>query len=194
MKYSQGKVYKIQPIVEHEEGDIYIGSTCCKYLSQRLKAHRHHYKEWKKGRRGLTTSFNLFERYGVENCQILLLESVCCDDINELTSREAYHIRTLQCINKYIPLRSRKEYKEDNREKIAEQQKKYEQDNKGKITEYRQSRKENKCEYDKNYREVNRERILEQKKQYREKNKENIIEKARLKRQAKKNAENNLVV
>ena len=69
MKYSQGKVYKIEPIVEHDEGDIYIGSTCCKYLSQRLKTHRHHYKEWKKGRRGLTTSFNLFERYGVENCQ-----------------------------------------------------------------------------------------------------------------------------
>ena len=49
MKYSQGKVYKIEPIVEHEEGDIYIGSTCCKYLSQRMKTHRGNYKDWKNG-------------------------------------------------------------------------------------------------------------------------------------------------
>jgi ribosome-interacting GTPase 1 len=65
----------------------------------------------------------LFERYGVENCQILLIENVCCDNINELTSREGYFIRTLHFINKNIPLRTQKKYHEDNREKITEQRK-----------------------------------------------------------------------
>ena len=59
MKYSQGKIYKIEPIVEHDEGDIYIGSTCCNYLSQRMKKHRKDYHCWKNGKRGLITSFNL---------------------------------------------------------------------------------------------------------------------------------------
>ncbi len=30
--YSQGKIYKIEPIVEHDEHEIYIGSTTQKYL------------------------------------------------------------------------------------------------------------------------------------------------------------------
>ena len=31
--YSRGKIYKIEPIIEHEEHEIYIGSTSLKYLS-----------------------------------------------------------------------------------------------------------------------------------------------------------------
>ena len=84
------------------------------------------------------------------------MESICCDNINELNAREAYYIRTLQCINKYIPLRSQKEWKQDNREKIAEQTKKYGQDNRKKLIEHRQIHKEEKCEYDKNYLYANR--------------------------------------
>ena len=177
MKYSQGKIYKIEPIVEHEVGDIYIGSSCCKYLSQRMKTHRKNYKAWKNGKGRLTTSFNLFEKYGLESCQILLIENVCCDDINELTAREAYYIKTLQCVNKFIPLRSRKEYNEDNKEKIAEQQKIYKEDNREKIAEqtkeYRQNHKEEKCEYDKNYCEANKDKIKEKCKIHYEKKKRN---------------------
>jgi hypothetical protein len=34
--YSAGKIYKIEPISEHDEGDIYIGSTIRKYLCERM--------------------------------------------------------------------------------------------------------------------------------------------------------------
>jgi len=149
MTYNQGKIYKIEPIVEHDEGDIYIGSTCCKYLSQRLKSHRWGYTAWKNGKKkSLTTSYNLFEKYGLENCQILLIESICCEDINELRTREAFYIRSLKCVNKAIPLRSQKEYDADNREKSYE---------------YRLNHKQDKYEYDKQYREANREKISERK-------------------------------
>ena len=32
VNYSNGKIYKIEPIIDHDEGDIYIGSTTKKYL------------------------------------------------------------------------------------------------------------------------------------------------------------------
>ena len=34
--YSRGKLYKIEPICEHPEGDIYIGSTTKKTLAERM--------------------------------------------------------------------------------------------------------------------------------------------------------------
>ena len=33
--YSKGKIYCIEPISEHDEGEIYIGSTTKHYLSDR---------------------------------------------------------------------------------------------------------------------------------------------------------------
>ena len=43
--YSKGKIYKIEPICDHDEGDIYIGSTTKEYLSQRMTLHRNDYKK-----------------------------------------------------------------------------------------------------------------------------------------------------
>ena len=40
VNYSNGKVYKIEPISGGEEGDVYIGSTTKRYLSQRMNTHR----------------------------------------------------------------------------------------------------------------------------------------------------------
>ena len=46
-KYENGKIYKIEPICEHEEGDIYIGSTAQKYLCNRMVKHKQDYKKFK---------------------------------------------------------------------------------------------------------------------------------------------------
>ena len=34
--YSKGKIYKIEPTVDHEENEIYFGCTTKEYLSQRM--------------------------------------------------------------------------------------------------------------------------------------------------------------
>ena len=70
MDYAKSKVYKIwSPL-----GDkIYVGCTTKEYLSQRMTTHRSTYTQWKKGKRSIVTSFNLFEEYGIENCFIELL-------------------------------------------------------------------------------------------------------------------------
>ena len=92
VNYENGKIYKI----ESYKGDmIYIGSTTKEYLSQRMDTHRSSYKRWKNGKCHFVTSFKIFDEYGIENCHIVLLESVLCDSKDELMSREAYHIRNL---------------------------------------------------------------------------------------------------
>ena len=117
--FSQGKLYKIEPICDHEEGDIYIGSTTKKYLSQRMVQHKTSYKTWKDDKKcSFTTSSNIITKYGFDNCQIILLENVSATNYNDLVSREAHYIRSLECVNKVIPMRTDKEYKKDNKENI----------------------------------------------------------------------------
>ena len=61
VNYSNGKIYKIEPIVEHEEGEIYVGSTTKQYLSQRMDKHRNSYKRWKDGKAHKFTVYDLFD-------------------------------------------------------------------------------------------------------------------------------------
>lgn len=163
VNYSNGKVYKIEPI---QGGDIYVGSTTKQYLSQRMDTHRKCYKQWKKGERGKTMSFDIFDKYGLENCQIILLENVNCNDKNELLAREAHWIKELNCLNKVIPLQTKKEYYEKNREIIMDKKK-----------IYRKNNLEERKEYDKNYYEKNKNSIREYKKKYQEQNKVILSEK-----------------
>ena len=110
-KYSSGKIYKIESNV----GDkIYIGSTVKKLLCDRMTGHRYDYKKWKNGdKQRIYKSFEMFDEYGLENCKIVLIENFPCNSRDELTSREAHYIRNTTCINRYIPDRSKEEYRND---------------------------------------------------------------------------------
>ena len=65
---SLGNVYKIEPI---GGDDIYIGSTTKKYLSQRMSWHRASYKLWKAGKTNKTTLFDVFNKHGIDKCNII---------------------------------------------------------------------------------------------------------------------------
>lgn len=130
VNYGNGKIYKIEPIVEHPEEDIYIGSTTKKYLSQRMDEHRSGYKKWKQGKINKFMVFNLFDKYGIDNCTILLIESVNANSKDELTAREGHYIKTLKCLNKKIEGRTKKEWYIDNIDKIKKQHKEYQIKNK----------------------------------------------------------------
>ena len=116
--YSQGKVYKIEPTCDHEEGDIYIGATTKQYLSQRMSAHRRTYKMWKARNIHYMTSFILFEKFGVDCCNIILLENTNATNYVELASREAHYIKSLKCVNHVIPLRTDQEYREATKDNL----------------------------------------------------------------------------
>jgi hypothetical protein len=185
VNYNNGKVYMIQPIMEHEEGEIYIGSTTKQYLSQRMDNHRRRYKFWKNGKGTKFMCFDLFDKYGIENCQILLIENVHANSKDELVSREGYYIRNMKCINKNIAGRTKteynKEYIKDNKDKAKLYHSEYRKNNKEIIKEKQHqyyvdnqaiiSEKHHKYYVD------NKEKIKEYKRKYYLNNKEKIIEK-----------------
>ena len=86
------------------------------------------YKRWKDGKCNFTTSGTLFEKYGVENCHIVLLECVNANNKDELFARERYWIQSLRCVNKNISGRNKKEWLEANRDIIRIKQKTYYQE------------------------------------------------------------------
>ena len=91
MDYNNGKIYRIESLKGNK---VYIGSTTKKYLSQKMDKHRSNYKAWKKGNdQGKLSLFILFDEYGVENCDIVLIETFSCLSKDELRAKEAYHIK-----------------------------------------------------------------------------------------------------
>jgi len=177
VNYQNGKIYKIEC---HQTGLIYIGSTSEPTLARRLSNHIRSYHIWKNTGKRYITSFKIFEN---ENYDISLLESYPCNTRDELKAREKHYIKTMECVNKNIPLRSKSEYHQDNKEKIAEKKKQFREDNKEKLTQkskmYYDDNKETILENKKQYHNENKETILEKKKQYYNNNKELIAEKSK---------------
>src|SRR6185437_11230811 len=143
-----GKIYKIQ---YKDNNDIcYIGSTT-KTLVNRMGNHIRCFKN----NSSHYSLFELFEKYGVDNFEIILLEKYTCKNKDELRKKEGEYIESLDCVNRVIAGRSKHEYAEQNKEKIKEYMKKYEQDNIESLRSYRQ-----------NYAKVNKDKISSYKKDY----------------------------
>ena len=88
-----GYVYKI---CSSKGNKVYIGSTRLD-INKRFNMHKASYRFWKSKNQNYTSSFKLFEKYGVENCEIILLETC---PISELHNREKYYIQeSLSCVN-----------------------------------------------------------------------------------------------
>lgn len=111
--YTKAKVYRIHSL----SGDkTYIGSTTAPTLSHRFSKHKGGYKIWvkcdKKRGKGstYTTSYELFEEYGIDNCVITLLPMIGTPrNKDELRAVERTYIESTDCVNKYIPGRTIKE-------------------------------------------------------------------------------------
>ena len=134
--YSKSKIYKIELL--DNESPVYVGSTT-KLLCIRIAQHRCHYKNWKIGKTNCITVFKLFDKFGIDGCRITLIENYPCTSKEELNAREAHWIKELDCVNKYIPGRSEKEWYQDNKEIQHEKQKVYRETNKDKMKEKRKT-------------------------------------------------------
>ena len=177
MDYQNGKIYKL---VNDELGLTYYGSTCSE-LRKRLNNHKTSAKCKKK-----ISSSKLFES---GECKIYLVEKFPCNDKEELKQRERYYIENNECVNTSIPGRTKKEYRETNKEYIAQLHKKHYEAN-----------KERKKEVRKIWRAKNKEKIAKQQKEYYEANKQktdlyrkkwNLENKDKLKQQQKEYREDN---
>ena len=163
-KYMNTKIYKI---VDNAYTECYIGSTI-QGLSTRMALHRRDYKQYKVGNASYVSSYALFEKYGVDNCKIELLEDYPCESKDQLNKREGHHIKLEECINKYVAGRTLKEWREDHKEYKQEHDK-----------QYRETNKEKKQTTDKAYYEANKEKRHATAKAYYEANKETQNEKTK---------------
>jgi len=150
-------MYKIYKIVDNTNGNNYVGITK-QTLSQRLSHHKS---------KMICRSREIIKN---GNYRIELIETT--DD----KLRERYWIENTDCINKYIPYRTKeekkrygklynKEYYENNRDKFKQQKKEYYLDNKQKLNQK-----------SKQYREINRDKINQHSKEYYQDNKGEILE------------------
>jgi hypothetical protein len=132
--YSNSKIYKITNNVNNQ---IYIGSTI-KTLKQRFNQHKYNYKRFLRGNGSNISSYKLFDKYGIENCAIELIQIYPCDSKKELEKLEGTYIKDykVHSVNKIIAGRTDKQYKMDNADKVKEQNKQYRTDNVDKINEY----------------------------------------------------------
>jgi len=125
INYNNGKIYKI---ICKTTNNIYIGSTC-NTLKQRLNEHKSCYKRFKLNKQNTynNSSFKILEN---NNYEIQLIENYQCNNKKELLERERFYIIEDNCINKYIPTRTNKEYREDNKEYYKKYNKEYQNKNK----------------------------------------------------------------
>ena len=176
--YSKGIIYKLcckDPNIT----DIYVGST----TNFRRRKCSHKCKCYNSNDVNNLYVYQFIRENGSwNNWDMVEVEKYNADDKQDLERRERFWLEELKAsLNKYIPTRTPKEYREDNKEKIAEKDKKYRENNEEKIKKYREDNKEkikkyyeNNKENLKKYREDNKEKIAEKDRKYREKNKEKI--------------------
>ena len=141
--------YKIYSIKSKSNPDLqYIGSTK-QSLKERLRKHKYNYKSYLNGKYNFVTSFNIL-KYG--DYYIELYCETGTDDRSDAHWFEGLVIRAESCINKFVPGRTAKEYREQNKDKIKEYKKEYREQNKEYFKEYRKEYREQNKEYFKEYR------------------------------------------
>lgn len=152
-RYDNGKIYVVR--CKYNTDLRYIGSTIST-LEDRFSRHK----------KDKNCSLYKYVNGDWDNWFIELYENYPCKNTYHLERREGEVQREIATINKCIAGRTKKEYHEDNHEKILEKDRQYYKNNREKCLAYKKQ-----SYYD------NREKMLEQQKKHYNNNRENILEK-----------------
>ena len=202
VKYENGCVYKIcckDPNIT----DCYIGSTT--NLIRRRANHKQRCNNENNKAFNLHVYRFIRDYGGWDNWIVLKIKDTPVDNVGELRLKEREEFEKVGAtLNSCYPQRSRKEYRENNKEHISQKKKEYYEDNKEhikeKTKEYRENNKEHLKQKKKEYRENNKEHLKQKKKEYYENNKEHLNQKIKeyyednkehIKQQKKEYRENN---
>jgi hypothetical protein len=162
-----------------QDGNIlrYYGSTA--NFIKRKSQHKINYERWvEEGRPNKNKCSSVF----ILDNGDWRMEKI--DEIDgerwEARKKEGEYIKNNDCVNINIASRSRKEWRKDNKYKLAEYKKQYQIDNKEKIAEYKKQyqidNKEKIAKKIAEYRKHNIDKFTEYCKQYYNKNKDKLIE------------------
>jgi len=153
-----GRVYCIR---SQQTTDIYIGSTI-QTLSQRMTDHRKAYKKYLNKNYDYMTSFEIVQ---YEDAYIEVLFEGEFLSRNDLDRKEGKYQREMDCVNKNIAGRTKKEHYEENTNLY-----------KKKSQQYYEKKKEHIKKLSKKYAVEHRDHILEYQQKYQEEHKEQITE------------------
>ena len=124
--YKNGKIY----MLESKEGNVrYYGSTV-QSLKERLRKHKVDKKRYEEVKNRYYTSYKILE---YSDCEISLVEDYPCNNKKELETRERFYIENNDCVNKFIPTRTLKEWREEKKDEIKQQNKERYEKNKDEI-------------------------------------------------------------
>ena len=155
--YENACIYKIKHNEDYDDKNIYIGSTC-----DVIKRRCHHKSSCNnENNKGYNIPVYQYirENGGWDNWILIKIHEYKCSSKSELEIEERRMIDMLKPkLNKIIPTRSVKEWREDNKVSIREKDKQYYEANKQFIREKHK-------EYRKEYYEANKEVINEKNKQ-----------------------------
>ena len=132
-KYNNSKIYKI---VCNETNQIYYGSTI-QPLYKRINDHKKAYRRYLNNKFHYLTSFEIIKN---NNFNIILVENINCETKEELEKKERIYIDSNDCINKYRPSRTHKEYKLEHKEHLDSLRKIYYEENKEEISNRRKEK------------------------------------------------------
>ena len=121
--------------------------------------HRTNYKNYLDGKQNYVSSYEIL-KHG--DAYIELIYEGEFESKSEMQKREGQEIRNTNCVNKYITGRTYQEWRNDNKETIAEQLHDYYEQNKPKIAE--QKKQKFNCECGGHFTQVNKARYLKSKK------------------------------
>ena len=124
-------------------------------LSSRMGGHRREHRRYVNGKYHFTTSFILFEEFGIHNCKIELIEEYPCENLEQLFKKEGEYIKSIDCVKKVVAGRTDKEYREANKDKIKERKQKWYESNQDDIKEKQ-----------KEWYELNKDKIKEKNKEW----------------------------
>ena len=155
----------------------YYGSTT--NFIKRKYNHKKYYEYWVKEGRPNSKKYSSVYILDNGDWRMDKIDEVI-GELWEAKKKESEYIRNNECVNVRIENRTKKEYKDDHKEKITEYHKQYRADNKDKLAEqkkqYHINNKDKLAEYQKQYHINNKDKLVEQKKQYRADNKDKLAE------------------
>lgn len=147
-----GKIYKI---ITGTSNECYVGSTFEK-LRYRLQRHKKNYQSWKenKTKNKTLSSVYMFDKYGIDECKIILIKEYQVVDRTHLEAYEQLWINKLNSININPTLNIVKLNARKNREKES---------NKIRVKTWMEENKEHRQAYMKEYYQKTKEKYRESK-------------------------------
>ena len=144
--YQKGQIYTIR--YRLDDSLLYVGSTS-QPLHKRWQDHKDKHNNIKHKEYDYLLYQKIRETNDIKNWYIELYEVFPCNNRKELNKKEGEIIRLLNAnLNKVIPGRTQKEYREEHKEQISIMKQEWYQNNLDKVKASRERNKEKYREYD----------------------------------------------